>query len=75
MEINIRKASYEDLPFIHNLVLELANFENAGDQVTASIEDYQNDFKEELFECLVATEGGIILGMALLSRSSSFRAV
>lgn len=65
MEITIRTAIFEDLPQIYQLVKELAVYEEAGDQVTASLEDYEKDFKDQLFECLVALDGTQIVGMTL----------
>jgi len=65
MKISIRKANYEDLPAIYNLVKELAVYEEAGDQVSATLQDYQTDFEEKLFECLVATSDGVVIGMML----------
>ncbi|MFT5165090.1 MAG: GNAT superfamily N-acetyltransferase [Saprospiraceae bacterium] len=65
MEIIVRKANFEDLHYIYDLVKELAVYEEAEDQVTASLEDYQNDFKENIFESLVAIADGKIIGMML----------
>ncbi len=41
----IRKATIIDIPDIHALVRELAEYEKAPDQVIASVEDYQRDFR------------------------------
>jgi len=62
----IRKATLEDMPYLYELVVELAVFEKEPDAVTASLEDYTKQFKNNLFEALVAEdpkEG--IVGMAL----------
>lgn len=64
-ETRIRPAVLEDLPVIHNLVGELAAYEEAADQFTASLADYQRDFQAGIFECLVAEQGEEIVGMAL----------
>jgi len=65
MKTEVRKGLYEDLPAIYSLVKELAVYEKAGDQVTASLADYQNDFSAGLFECLVAESDEGIIGMML----------
>ncbi len=65
MKINIRKARYDDIPFILDLVQELADFENEPHAVLASLSDYQVLFKEGLYESLVAEENGKIIGMAI----------
>ncbi|MEQ8703388.1 MAG: GNAT family N-acetyltransferase [Phaeodactylibacter sp.] len=65
MQINIRQATAEDLPDIHNLVLELAEYEQAAHEFTATLEDYQRDFREGVFEALVAEAGQSVVGMAL----------
>lgn len=65
MDINIRKAALSDLPAILSLVKELAVFENAGDQVSATIEDYENAFKKSIFESQVAEINGQVVGMTL----------
>lgn len=65
MQINIRPGTAKDLPAIHNLVLELAEYEKAAHEFTASLEDYQRDFGEGVFEVLVAEQEERIVGMAL----------
>jgi len=65
MEINIRKAQQSDLPAILLLVKELAVYEKAGDQVSATIEDYEIAFKENIFDAHVAETNGQIVGMTL----------
>ncbi|MCR9099905.1 MAG: GNAT family N-acetyltransferase [bacterium] len=65
MQINIRPGTADDLPAIHNLVLELAEYEKAAHEFTASLEDYRRDFREGVFEVLVAEQGQTIVGMAL----------
>lgn len=71
MEINIRKAKYKDLSAILELVKELAVYEKAGDQVTASLQDYENAFKEQIFESQVAEVNGRVVGMILYYMSYS----
>ena len=43
MKINIREGVKEDLPTILELIKELADFENARDQVTITLEDLEKD--------------------------------
>lgn len=61
----IRKATLEDLPAIHELVRELAIYEKAEEEFTATLSDYESDFKENIFEALVAEKEDRIVGMAL----------
>ena len=63
----IRFATVNDCPSIYNLILELAIFEKAEDQVQITIEQLEKDgFGEKpLFECLVAEMDGKILGFTL----------
>lgn len=68
MNIQIRPATVDDLPAIHALVHELAVYENAPEQHTATIEEYKRDFEAGIFESHVAvdtdnTEGDQIVGM------------
>ncbi len=61
----IRTATASDLPAIYNLVTELAIYEKEPDAVIATLEDYQRDFAEGLFECQVAEQDGVVFGMTL----------
>lgn len=63
--MTIRKAIYDDLPIVHDLVRELAIYEKAEEAFTASLTDYQNDWNEGVFEVLVAEEEEEIQGMVL----------
>ena len=65
MSVNIRKATVEDLPSIHNLVCELAEYEKGLDKVSTTPKSYQQDFNDKVFDALVAEVDGEILGMAL----------
>jgi GNAT superfamily N-acetyltransferase len=65
MEIIIRPAKQTDIPAIHGLVRDLAIYEKAEPQFTASLEDYYNDFAAGIFEAQVAEQAGKVLGMAL----------
>ena len=59
----IRKAKAADLPAIHDLVIELAIYEKEPDAVTASLETYQKDFADGVFEAHVAEYESKIVGM------------
>lgn len=64
MNINIRNATDEDLPAILSLIKELAEFEQASEKVTNSVELMKQE--REFFHCFVAeTETGEIIGFAL----------
>lgn len=65
MQIEICPGTSKDLPDIHNLVLELAEYEKSAHEFTATLEDYQRDFAEGTFEVLVAKQEQTIVGMAL----------
>ena len=65
MNIKIRKAKRTDLASILDLVKELAIYEKAGNQVSASLEDYQNAYDEKVFEAVVAEVEGQVIGMML----------
>ena len=43
MKIKIREGVKKDLPSVLKLIKELADFENARDQVTITLEDLEND--------------------------------
>ncbi len=61
----IRTATASDLPAIYDLVTELAIYEKEPDAVTATLEDYQRDFAEGVFESQVAELDGVVIGMTL----------
>ncbi len=65
MSIHLRKGRSSDLPFIYKLVQELAEYERAADQVTASLDDYHRDFQNGDFQFIVAEKENTIVGMAL----------
>ncbi|MBK8723464.1 MAG: GNAT family N-acetyltransferase [Saprospiraceae bacterium] len=64
-KITIRKAQNEDLPAIYALVKELALYEKSPESVTATIEDYYQDFEDNIFESIVAERDSEVVGMAL----------
>jgi GNAT superfamily N-acetyltransferase len=65
MNITIRTAEKRDLPAIHDLVRELAIYERAEEEFTASIEDYERDFDDGVYRAIVAEAAGEVVGMAL----------
>ncbi len=54
--ITVRAATISDMPAIHALVRELAVYENAPEAHTATIEHYERDFNEKIFESHVAID-------------------
>lgn len=67
MNIQIRQGTPRDLPAVHGLVGELARFERAADSFTATLQEYEEDFKDGFFEVIVAEDmaTGRVVGMAL----------
>ena len=63
--IHIRKAVADDLAAIHSLVYELAVYEKAPNEVTASLADYQCDFADGIFQSHVACLGDTIAGTTI----------
>lgn len=63
--IVIRKGTKSDILQVYNLVVELAVYEKEPEAVTATVEDYQNDFDEGIFQTLVAEKNGKIVGMMI----------
>ncbi|NJK83087.1 MAG: GNAT family N-acetyltransferase [Saprospiraceae bacterium] len=63
--INIRKATLHDLPFIHELVRELAIYEKAEQEFIATLDDYERDMQAGIFEAIVAEKEQETLGMVL----------
>lgn len=65
-KVIVRKATFDDLVDIHQLVHELAVYEKAEHEFIASLEDYRAHFTENAFYSLVATtEEQEVIGMAL----------
>lgn len=67
-EISIRPARESDAPSIFALILELAEYERARDEVENTVEQLRTDgFRDPpLYHCFVAEEHGTVLGIALL---------
>ena len=65
MMITTRKATIEDMQAVHDLVRELAVYEYAEDELTATVEDYRKDFEAGIFNVILAEDEGQIVGIAL----------
>ena len=61
----IRDATPNDAKSILSLVRELAIYEKAEEQVTTTVEDYENALKDEKIFCKVAIISGEVVGIAL----------
>ena len=71
MDINVRKAQRKDLPNILDLVRELATYEEAASEVSATLQEYEYEFDQGTFEAIVACSDDKIIGMALYYLSFS----
>jgi GNAT superfamily N-acetyltransferase len=66
MEIVIRKGVREDIASVFELVLELAKFERALDQVRNTVDRMSQDYDQGLYDFFVAqTDDGKTIGLAL----------
>lgn len=65
MEIAIRKMIEGDIPEIHALVRELAEYERGLHKVTTIPESYMEDYARGAFDAFVAEVSGEIVGIAL----------
>jgi GNAT superfamily N-acetyltransferase len=67
MEISIRRANREDCPRMLELVQELATFERAPDQVTVTLEHFEESRfgPNPVYWAFVAEENRYIVGFAL----------
>ncbi len=63
--LTLRPGTAADLPAIHALVGELAAYENAADQFTATLADYERDYEAGIFQTIVAQQEERVVGMAL----------
>jgi GNAT superfamily N-acetyltransferase len=64
--MTLRPATPADLPHVHALVGELAEYERARDEFVATLADYERDFAAGVFEVIVAeADDGTIAGMVL----------
>lgn len=64
-EVLIKKCCVEDLPAIFQLVKELANYEKAPLEVTATLDDYQKAYKDGVFDATIAQVNDEIVGTAI----------
>jgi ribosomal protein S18 acetylase RimI-like enzyme len=65
MNIQIRKARLDDVPSLYNLVYELAVFEKEPEALTTNLDSYEEAFRENLIDAIVAEDQGEIVGMVL----------
>jgi GNAT superfamily N-acetyltransferase len=65
MKLIIRAATPNDIPAIHRLVSELAEYEKSLAEFVATLDEYHHDFKESRFHAQVAENDAEIIGMAL----------
>jgi len=63
--ILIRKATFEDLPAVYNLIKELALYEKEPEAVTSTIVDYQEAYTEGLIDVTVAEADGTVVGITV----------
>ena len=65
--INLRIAKKEDCPRLMELVNELALFEKAPEEVTVSIEEFEDAGfgKNPVWKAFVAEDDGVVIGFAL----------
>ncbi len=65
--MKIRKATEKDMPFVLELIHELATFEKEPEAVVVTVDDLIRDgfSAPPLFQCLVAEKENTIIGMAL----------
>lgn len=64
-QVTIRKATEEDIPFVYELVRELAIYEKAENEFICPIEEYYQCFENGLIDCIVAVYDEEIVGMVL----------
>lgn len=63
--IRVRPATEADLPAVHALMYELAEYEKEPEAVFTTPQEYLEDFRSGLFESHVAEMDGRIVGMTL----------
>ena len=63
--ILIRPATEADIPAIHGLMFELAVYEKEPEAVATTVAEYLADFRNGLFESIVAEADGKVVGMTL----------
>ncbi len=67
MQIKIREGKVEDLTHVLGLIKELADYEKASHEVTASLKELEENWTGDvpLFKFIVAVNENSIVGMAL----------
>lgn len=63
--ITIRKGTEQDIPAALQLVIELAIYEKAPNEVEVSVEEMTRDFNNNVFDFFVAELNREIVGIAL----------
>jgi GNAT superfamily N-acetyltransferase len=61
----IRKGTLEDIPALHDLIVELAIYEKEPTAVKATLDEYCTAWNAGVFEFTVAVEDDKIIGIAL----------
>lgn len=64
-KIRIRPAAESDMPAVHALVRELAEYERAPEAVVTTPDEYLEDFRQGRFESHVAEADGRVVGMTI----------
>lgn len=63
--IEIRKVTRYELSQVLDLVKQLALFEKAPNEVTITLEQYERDFEDNIFDVFVALDNQKMIGIAL----------
>lgn len=63
--IIVRHVTLQDMAAVFALVQELALYEKAPEAVTTTVESYEQDFIDGIFEACVAELDGKVIGMVL----------
>jgi len=64
MKTTLRKATKKDLQSVLDLVNELAIYEQAPEEVTVTLADYEADFENNIFDIILAEQENEIVGIA-----------
>jgi len=66
-KVIIREANRSDTKAIHELIVELATFENAPNEVSVTVDELAEDGfgRNPAYKCIVAESNGIVVGFAL----------
>ncbi len=65
MKTHIRKGTEQDIPKALELIIELAIYEKAPNEVEVSVEEMIKNFREKIFDFFVAEYENEIVGIAL----------